>query len=631
MDEQLAALREAFSEAGIDVPDDPTQMELAELDSLVDDRRLRGKCKSALVKFKRAAEEQGWSPGAAADGEAEPAVAEDAGESQSAAADFQATATVDEAAEEVEEEAPSAGADFQAEAPAAEEAPAPTPPTETAPAAEAAPMSDDLKQKHDALAEAFAAAGVEVPADPTAVDLDDLDAQVPDKKQRGKVKSALVKFRKQAEAEGWTAAAPVAEESPTPPPTAAPAAPPAEGPKPPAEPEQTATPPAPKAPAQPVEMPPMSDALQERFDAMEAAFAAAGVEMLDDPLSFDLNSLDALVEDKQARGKLKSSIVKFNKLAKEEGWRPAAASGGPADAQVDDSASSAGDAAPVAETKGDEEMIEIEVEEVIEDAGEAAEAAPMSADLQARYDELKAACDAGGIPVPDDPVNIDLGRLDEKVEDKKLRGRVKSASVKFRRQAEADGWQPAAAPTRRTRIVKKLVPRSQVEGQSVAEPESEASPDAGVFKIPSGSPSDLYLLTADGWKQLGTATRQPSQADEIVGQKTASGAVKRINNILILDGKFDVPEDLYNTYCYLAHEEMVYKAYYISHIGDVRRGTKTASLKVDEVYDYDTFRRAYVSLGRHQRPTADDARRLRFGAMYETDRQMFAEERARLT
>ncbi len=89
-----------------------------------------------------------------------------------------------------------------------------------------------------------------------------------------------------------------------------------------------------------------------------------------------------------------------------------------------------------------------------------------------------------------------------------------------------------------------------------------------------------------------------------------------------------MPEDLYNTYCYLAHEGVIYKAYYISHIGDVKRGTKTASLKVDQTFTYDEFARSYVAMGKGDRPTADDARRRRFGRQYDTDRRMFLDASA---
>jgi hypothetical protein len=73
---------------------------------------------------------------------------------------------------------------------------------------------------------------------------------------------------------------------------------------------------------------------------------------------------------------------------------------------------------------------------------------------------------------------------------------------------------------------------------------------------------------------------------------------------------------------------VVYKAYYISHIGDVKRGTKTASLKVDQTFTYEQFAKSYVSLGKQDRPTADDVRRRRFGSQYDSDRRMFVDQDA---
>ncbi|MBI2299261.1 MAG: hypothetical protein HYU66_10030, partial [Armatimonadetes bacterium] len=79
-----------------------------------------------------------------------------------------------------------------------------------------------------------------------------------------------------------------------------------------------------------------------------------------------------------------------------------------------------------------------------------------------------------------------------------------------------------------------------------------------------------------------------------------------------------------------AHEGVIYLAYYISHVGDVTRGSKTASLKVHQVFDYPGFAAHWLSLGKRERPTADGARMARFGAKYPPPLTSFAREQARL-
>ena len=474
MDEQLANLNAAFGEAGIDVPADPTSMALGELDELVEDRRLRGKCKSALVKFQRAAEEQGWSP---PEGAAEPA------------------------AEPVAEAA------------------APEP-------AEALPTED--------------------PIPPPAVE------------------------------------APLAE----------------------TEPEVIA------------ELPPMSAELQEKHDAFVAAMAAASAAVPHDLVHLEVGQLDALVEDKKLRGKCKSALVKFQRQAKEEGWAPT---------QPARPAPATKPATPAPElVAAAPAPAPVEVEPEPEEEEEEFVPTPMSAELQPLFDAVTEAFGAAGAAVPADPVNVDLNSLDEAVEDKKLRGKCKSALVKFRRKAEADGWQAGPAPKPK----KKAKSAAAASGDGQVQAATETLEQLDVPAEPQASPTDLFLLTPAGWENLGTATREAQWGDEVVGAKTESGATARMTSVLVLDGKFDVPEDLYNTYCFLAHEGVVYKAYYISHIGDVKRGTKTASLKVDQTFTYDEFAKTYLALGKHERPTADDVRRRRFGTGYDTERRMFADRDA---
>ncbi len=426
----------------------------------------------------------------------------------------------------------------------------------------------------------------------------------------------MVKFRRAAEAAGWQPAGadvePVAAPAPEPVPTVLPEPAPAA----PAEvPPSAATAP---APGTAVELPPMSADLQARHDALVEALQAAGAAVPADLVGLDVGQLDSLVEDKQARGKCKSALVKFQRAAKAEGWAPTtvAASADEAPPAVAEPVAAP---APVALTEPEPEP-EPEEEEEEEEAEEYV-AAPMPAALQPLHEAVVAAFAAAGAEPPADPVNVSLDALDELVENKQLRGKCKSALVKFRRAAAAEGWQagPAPRPTR-------------AKPAAAAAPEAAASPSPSVpLDVPAqpeATPAELFLLTPTGWQKLGTATRTAQLADEIVGAKTDAGATARITSILILDGTFEVPEDLYNTYCYLAHEGVIYKAYYISHIGDVKRGTKTASLKVDQTFTYDEFARSYVAMGKGDRPTADDARRRRFGRQYDTDRRMFLDASA---
>ncbi|NUQ01511.1 MAG: hypothetical protein HUU35_16830, partial [Armatimonadetes bacterium] len=214
MDEQFDALRKAFGEAGIEVPNDPTALPLEALDEQVTDRRLRGACKSALVKFKRAADASGWSP---AGSEAPP---------ESDAELVEAPEAMVEST--VAEPTPSADQPKR---------PTITEPVATAAApvtADAAPMSPELSARYEAMEASFAAAAAPLPDDPLTFDLNSLDSMDDDKKQRGQVKSALMKFVKLAKDEGWAAVvAPAAAVSePVLPPPQAAMEPPAEEPTP---------------------------------------------------------------------------------------------------------------------------------------------------------------------------------------------------------------------------------------------------------------------------------------------------------------------------------------------------------------------------------------------------------------
>lgn len=134
---------------------------------------------------------------------------------------------------------------------------APAPPAAAPAAASADPLA--------AVREAFAAAGLAVPEDLAAFDLDSLDS-IEDRKLRGQCKSAIMKARKAAEA---AAAAP--------------------------EPAPTA-----------------EDPTAELRAAMEAVLAEAGIEPPADLAGFDLDRLDS-IEDRKLRGRAKSSVRKLQR------------------------------------------------------------------------------------------------------------------------------------------------------------------------------------------------------------------------------------------------------------------------------------------------------------------------------
>jgi NADH-quinone oxidoreductase subunit I len=156
-------------------------------------------------------------------------------------------------------------ADKPAEPPAAPEAPA-------------APAVDPMI----AVRERFTAAGLPVPEDVVAFDLESLDTLVDDRKTRASLKSAIMKARKTAGGEAVAAPAPTAEA--------------------PAESASPETPPPPPPP------PPPPDARAVLRDL----FTAAGLPVPEDVMAFELESLDG-IEDRKLRGSLKSAVMKARK------------------------------------------------------------------------------------------------------------------------------------------------------------------------------------------------------------------------------------------------------------------------------------------------------------------------------
>ncbi len=293
--------------------------------------------------------------------------------------------------------------------------------------------------------------------------------------------------------------------------------------------------------------------MESQLAALREAFGAAGLAVPEDPVSMALADLNELVADKQLRAACKSALSKLKRAA--------------------------ADPAP---------------------ASDPVPAAAVPPQMAERLAALTAACEAAGLPVPDDPLAVDLEALDEAVADKRQRAQIKSAVIKLQRLARESGWQP---------------------GEAAA---------AAVSTGPGSASDELWLLTADRWEQLGHATRVPQATDELVGQQTAAG-LARITAALVLDGAFSVPANLINTTCYLAHQAIVYKAYFLSHVGDTRKGTRVAHLKVEAVWDAETFLARGLRPSQSDRPTGDEDRRRRFGPRYEPDRDMFAEPTGRLT
>ncbi len=350
--------------------------------------------------------------------------------------------------------------------------------------------------------------------------------------------------------------------------------------------------------------------MEELLAALREAFAEAGIELPDNPGGLAVGDLDSLVADKRLRGRCKSALTKYKRAAGVASGVAAAEEPEPAPMVIPQKA-----AAPAPEPEPEPEPLPEPEPEPEED--EPYEAPPMSDELAERFAAVTAAFEAAGVAVPDDPVGGSLDALDEQIEDRKLRGQCKSALMKFRRLAEEQGW--SAAPPKQQRTARPATTAAAAPAAAAG-----ATPASDVPAPPEAEPSDLWLLRDGQWTKLGTATRELSRTDEIVDAKSPSGATQRINSILLLNGKFEVPPDIYNTHCYLAHEGVIYKAYYISHIGDVRRGERSASLKVHATYGYDEFAEVYRQLGRADQPTAERLRLARFGARYETPDDMFA-------
>jgi hypothetical protein len=227
-------------------------------------------------------------------------------------------------------------------------------------------------------------------------------------------------------------------------------------------------------------------------------------------------------------------------------------------------------------------------------------------------DEMRAVLEQAfadaGIAVPDDLAAFGLDALEELVPDKRLRGKCKSALIRYQKSLGLDAHAAAAAAP-----------------EPVAELAPAAIGDAPL--VPAGEADDLWLLRDGAWSKLGRANAVTSHADEIAA---GAGGGGRVTNMLILDGQFEAPLDLFNTWCWLAHGGCIYRAYYISHVGDVRRGTRTASLKVDQSYDYPAWATLFGQMAGTERPTADDLRRWRFGRGYEASNNMFAGHPGRL-
>lgn len=473
---------------------------------------------------------------------------------------------------------------------------------------------DDLRA---ALEAAFEEAGVPVPADLATFSSEGLDSLVSDKRLRGKCKSALVRYRKSVGADLHAAPAPAPE--PAPEPTAAPEPAPAATAEPAAAAPEPVAAPEPPAVAEPtvevVPASPMSAELAELFAGVQEAFAAAGVALPADPLNDSLEALDAL-DNKAARAKCKSALVKFKRVAQAEGWQAGGTRVVAAPAVV-------APAAPVVEASAPEPVAPVaapepELEPVEEP--ELIEASPMSAELAELYAAVQAAFGAAGVAVPADPLNGPLDALDEGCTDKALRAKCKSSLVKFKRAAQAEGWQPGGV--RAPRAARPAVVASAPVAAAAPAAASADSSSSAAPAVPAGG-NDLYLLTGGAWRKLGTATAVASRADEIVN-RSVDGGLARVTNQLTLQGSFDVPADLYNNWCWLAHRGHVMRAYYISHVGDVAKKTRTSCLKVDQDLTYDEFAAQYSGTGQLDRPTADGLRVHRFGRLYKAFVNVFA-------
>ncbi|MBI2302608.1 MAG: NADH-quinone oxidoreductase subunit I [Armatimonadetes bacterium] len=172
----LAGLRTAFEAAGVAVPDDGASFDASVLDG-IEDRKLRGSCKSALAKARRAAE----APAA------EAAAGRPAGNADESGSDPLSPRERD-------------GVKAAAEAPTGPPTLTPTlsrgeREAELAHPAHAEAPADDADALRAALVEALAAAEVDVPDPPESVATGVLDG-IGDRKLRGQAKSALRKLQR---------------------------------------------------------------------------------------------------------------------------------------------------------------------------------------------------------------------------------------------------------------------------------------------------------------------------------------------------------------------------------------------------------------------------------------------------
>ncbi|MBI5833151.1 MAG: hypothetical protein HZB16_12705 [Armatimonadetes bacterium] len=129
---------------------------------------------------------------------------------------------------------------------------------------------------------------------------------------------------------------------------------------------------------------------------------------------------------------------------------------------------------------------------------------------------------------------------------------------------------------------------------------------------PTEAPGELWLLTADGWAKLGDAAVMQA----------------RWTNALELKGALAIPDGLQNRWVWLAHEGHIYRATYLSHVGN--NGVTEVSLKIDATLTPQQYAQLPATMATDSCPTADQLRRQRFGGEYHSYRRMFAEHGVRL-
>lgn len=194
----------------------------------------------------------------------------------------------------------------------------------------------------------------------------------------------------------------------------------------------------------------------EPMEAVREAFTAAGLDVPTDVTTFDLDSLDTLIEDRKLRGQAKSAIVKAKRAMADGGGAPAE----PTPAAEPDVSAPAAPAAPAAAAPAPTATLE-----------------PQAGDPLARVREVFA---EAGVTAPDDLLNLELAELDSLIDDRKLRGQAKSALVKAKKQigeGPSDAGAPPAADT------------AEPTPEPVTEPVTEATKDAQT-KLQPGAPDD---------------------------------------------------------------------------------------------------------------------------------------------